>query len=251
MAFKAIVFDLWETLIFEGSNIRSKWNEQRLSAFMDILHEWNPKIQPERIRNAYFEVQTKEKNKQRTDLVILTPREQVELILKSSNIPLNAIPDNIKEEILQKYISVTLATPPEINPEAKEVLQAIAGSGLKIGLISNTWSTPGMILRKILEKYEIKQYFSFMLFSDEIGYPKPHKAIFNEALKQFPSFEPHECAFVGDDYVADICGSKSVGMTAIWLCQDDQEFNSRIARTQVCLDHRIRSLTSLPSLLTR
>ncbi len=251
MVFKAIFFDLWETLIFEGSNIRSKWNEQRLSAIVDILHEWNHKIQPEIIRNAYFDVQTKYKNKQRTDLVVLTPKNQVELILRSSNITLDAIPEDFKEEILQKYISVTLATPPKINPEAKEVLQAIANFGLKIGLISNTWSTPGIILRKVLDKFEIKQYFTFMLFSDEIGYPKPHKAIFKEALKQFPFFKPHECAFVGDDYVADICGAKSVGMTAIWLCQDDQKFDSYMSKAQVCLDYRIESLISLPSLLTK
>jgi putative hydrolase of the HAD superfamily len=249
MAFKAVFFDLWETLIFEGLGIRSKWNEQRLSAFMDILLGWNPKIQPERIRNAYFEVQTKDKNRQRTDLVVLTPRDQIELILKNSHTALNAIPENFKEEILQKYISVALFTSPKVNSEAKEVLQAITDFGLKIGLISNTWSTPGIILRKVLEKFEIKQYFSFMLFSDEIGYPKPHKKIFREALKRFPSFKPSECAFVGDDYVADICGAKSVGMTTIWLCQDDQEYDYHLSSSQGCLDHRIKSLISLPSLL--
>ncbi|MFX0115237.1 MAG: HAD family hydrolase [Candidatus Hodarchaeota archaeon] len=243
MSFKAVLFDLWETLIFETADLRSEWNRKRLAAFSRILGKWNSKISLKAIQNSYFKVQNEFKEKQQTELLVMTPVEQVETILSDLKIQLNIFPNGLKEELIDLYTSAALNPVPKLSPEARTVLKTVDNFGLAIGIVSNTWSTPGVILRKVLDQYGIKDYFSFMLFSDEFGSPKPHKAIFEKALSYFPQILPQECVFVGDNYIADICGAKAVGMKDIknqWVI---------LPKTNACIDYRVESLIMLLSLL--
>jgi putative hydrolase of the HAD superfamily len=61
----------------------------------------------------------------------------------------------------------------------------------------------------------LEELFETTVISCDLGYMKPHPRIFEYALEQL-SVNPDETAMVGDSLRADVEGSKTLGMTAIW-----------------------------------
>ena len=64
------------------------------------------------------------------------------------------------EEALAGYIEPVLRLPPALCPGADEAVRALAARGIALGIVSNTGRTPGIILRKILERYDLLRHFS-------------------------------------------------------------------------------------------
>lgn len=90
-------------------------------------------------------------------------------------------------------------------------LEALAGK--RLGIISN-----GARDQQIgkLQRAGLLQHFSVMVFSEDIGFGKPHRAIFLEACRRAGD-DPTECVHIGDDVEADVAASYAMGMRSIWL----------------------------------
>ena len=86
----------------------------------------------------------------------------------------------------------------------------------KLGLISDTGQTSGRILREILKKDGIYDYFLVHSFSDEMGVSKPNKKIFEMTLKKLCSL-PANTVHIGDNIATDICGAINYGLKAIHI----------------------------------
>ena len=54
-----------------------------------------------------------------------------------------------------------------------------------------------------------------------MGWRKPKPVIFRRAIELL-NILPEEALFVGDNFGADICGAKGVGMDAVWLNNKNQ-----------------------------
>jgi FMN phosphatase YigB (HAD superfamily) len=54
------------------------------------------------------------------------------------------------------------------------------------------------------------------MVSGNVGYVKPGKRIFREALRQMNA-QADEAIFIGDDPEADIDGAKALGMRTVWI----------------------------------
>ena len=105
--------------------------------------------------------------------------------------------------------------PPLLKTGVKETLNNLSKK-YEIGLISNTGITPGRVIKKVLEKHDILKYFLFTLFSDETGYYKPSKKMFQTALKEF-NCKPQNIIHVGDILETDIRGAKECNMLTVWF----------------------------------
>ncbi len=81
----------------------------------------------------------------------------------------------------------------------------------KLGVISN-----GIAIKQWekLINLGLHHYFDVVITSEEVGYEKPSKEIFLEALKSL-NVKPEESIMVGDNPSTDILGAKSVGMITI------------------------------------
>ncbi len=101
-------------------------------------------------------------------------------------------------------------------PGATEVLEDLAGRGLRLALICNTGRTPGSMLRQVLDRLSLKRNLSVLTFSDEVGLRKPHPEIFARTLDALGVL-PGEAAHVGDDVTTDVAGARGIGMRAIHL----------------------------------
>jgi len=94
--------------------------------------------------------------------------------------------------------------------DVEPALRRLAGAGLKIGLISNTQRP----LDEFAAHFALENIFSAAISSAELGYLKPHPAIFEAALAAVG--EPAGAAvMVGDSVKADIEGARQIGMRAV------------------------------------
>ena len=108
-----------------------------------------------------------------------------------------------------------LKDPPSLKIGVKQTLEELS-SDYKIGLISNTGITPGRIISKVFQEYEIFQYFDVKIFSDEIGYYKPHKILFKTALESLKCI-PQNAIHIGDKLETDIKGAQDYNMHTVWF----------------------------------
>ncbi len=80
-------------------------------------------------------------------------------------------------------------------------------------IISNGFSD---LQSKKMEAAGIHSFFEELILSDVVGYNKPHSKIFLEALKT-AQVSPKEALMIGDNWNADICGAKQVGIDQVYL----------------------------------
>jgi HAD superfamily hydrolase (TIGR01549 family) len=105
-------------------------------------------------------------------------------------------------------------------------LTALAAAGLKIGLISNT-PRP---LDEFAAHFSLDHIFSAAISSAELGYLKPHPAIFEAALAAVG--EPAGAAvMVGDSVKADIEGARQIGMRAVLVRRTGAGLSSPLQHT--------------------
>ena len=99
--------------------------------------------------------------------------------------------------------------------ETIPVLEHLRQHKYKIGLITNAMMP--MWMRDVeLRHYQLLDYFDVRLTSGDVGYIKPHPAIYHEALKQLDT-PPDQAIFVGDRPANDIAGANNAGMISVWL----------------------------------
>lgn len=101
-----------------------------------------------------------------------------------------------------------------IFPEVRETITKLRTQGIRVGIVTNAYQP--MWLRDI----EIDMHGILDLFPDcrlsaaDVGYLKPHPAIFQAALDCLGT-HPEETVFVGDDPEADIAGAQAAGLLGV------------------------------------
>jgi putative hydrolase of the HAD superfamily len=115
-------------------------------------------------------------------------------------------------------------------------LDQVAARGLRLAVISN-WDER---LRAVLRALDLDARFETIVVSCEIGYAKPHPAIFAEATARL-GLPAHRVLHIGDNAEADLRGAREAGLNAL-----------QIVRTAVepGPDH-LQSLLELPDRLAR
>ena len=102
------------------------------------------------------------------------------------------------------------------------LLEVLRERGLRLGLVSNAVDPP-WLLHRDLERYGVAGRLDAAVFSSEVGWRKPHPAIFERALAAL-GVEPERTLFVGDSLVNDVGGAQALGLRtcqALWFAADD------------------------------
>jgi putative hydrolase of the HAD superfamily len=106
---------------------------------------------------------------------------------------------------------------------AQAMLESLRTSGIKTGLVANSWPDPARLLRADAEAVGLAPLLDVMVFSEELGVSKPQPEIFLHALAAL-GVEPERALYVGDRLETDVQGAANVGMTtvqALWFNADD------------------------------
>lgn len=140
------------------------------------------------------------------------------LILYDLKVGIENISRSVLENLYQKTEYLFLQYKPSlIEPEINKVLSELIKERKTISILSNTAFIRGVTLRKILENYEIGKYFSFQIYSDEVGISKPNSKIFDlvfEEVMKIKKIERKEILHIGDNTFADFDGALEAGFAA-------------------------------------
>jgi FMN phosphatase YigB (HAD superfamily) len=97
---------------------------------------------------------------------------------------------------------------------AVDTLRMLRAAGIRTALVCDAGFTPGRIVRDFLDEHGLLEHLEFCAFSNEVGVPKPHDAIFRAALDAVET-DPTQAVHVGDLLRTDVYGAKQLGMGTI------------------------------------
>jgi HAD superfamily hydrolase (TIGR01549 family) len=115
----------------------------------------------------------------------------------------------------------------------------------KLGIISDTIHTTGRGLRYLLEQHGLLNYFSYFIFSDEVGAAKPSLQVFRQASLGL-GFPPQQIVHIGDRESNDVLGPLELGMKAILFTGIIDRGSARTRASATC-----RNFRDLPELIRR
>ena len=78
-----------------------------------------------------------------------------------------------------------------------------------LGLLSNFTHPPAA--RKIIQQAGLTGFFHVVLISGDLGYRKPHPAVFDRLAEQL-NVKKNQILYIGDDPEADVIGAQQAGL---------------------------------------
>ena len=196
-----IFFDLDHTL----------WDFDKNSdlTFFKILKKNNLNIDVSRFLNSYHPINRKywelysENKVSKADLRYYRLSDT----FKKLNYDIN---DDLINQLAIDYIE-HLSDFNHLIPDTLIVLNSLR-SKYKMHIITNGFKE---VQKRKLQKSDLIQYFETVTISEDVGVKKPHKLIFDQALK-VANANIENSVMIGDNFNADILGALGVGMKAIY-----------------------------------
>lgn len=193
MKTKAVIFDLFETLITEYSN--GSRTSKRNNNYMEILGLSN-----EDFKQEWGSRQTRRMNGELADYASV-----IKEIMLNRNLPFNneAVMHLYEERKKEKTIPFK-----NIHLDILELLTTLREKDIKIGLISNCSEEEVQFWQKSI----LSGYFDDVIFSYEVGMSKPDKQIYLLSCQHL-SVTPSDTIFVGDGGSGELEGAAEAGMS--------------------------------------
>ena len=98
-------------------------------------------------------------------------------------------------------------------PGAVDLAAAIKQSGMAFVVVTNNLIEEQ---RLKLEKCGLAAFVDDLVTSEEVGYAKPHRGIFESALTRAGA-TAHQAVMLGDSWDVDVLGAQAAGIRAVWF----------------------------------
>lgn len=131
--------------------------------------------------------------------------------------------------------------------QAVPVVSRLHEAGFKLGIVSNTFF-PHFAIDEVLEREGLLSYFTVRIYSSDVGYMKPHPAIFRTALHQL-GVAAERTMHVGDLAHKDVKGARRVGIKST-LIRHGRETRAVRPRPDFIVQS-LRELLALPGIAER
>lgn len=205
---KTIIFDLDRTLLnldiseFKSLNMLYDNNFKMSSNFEDFFKIYRKHNDIWWFKKSRYEANEKEVKQNRFRDTIL------ELDIKT-DLSLQEISDLYFEQAKSYW---------QFYDGALESLTSFSKS-YTIGMITNGFTKTQ---NQKIDALNIREYFNYICLSEQTGFSKPDKRIFDHTLTELAS-DAHESIYIGDDYDSDVLGSKNAGLTPVWFNPEKKE----------------------------
>ena len=214
MPIRAITFDFWCTLFRDANGPpRQQIRAEALATAAGVTLE--------RARRALAPVNQRfyahHVEHQRT----LTPMDAVQMVSEELGVTLEP---RAAEDLAHAFATAILEHSPIPVTGAFEAVQT-AARHLPTGVISDSGLSPGDSLRQLLDRHGFLEHLNPVVFSDEAGVAKPHRAIFEHTARQM-GVAPDELLHIGDLEHTDIAGAQAFGAKAILFIGANASFAS-------------------------
>lgn len=191
MKYKAVIFDLYETLITEWGH--KKYTKSEMSSDLGIDSEkfdlyWDEKEEDRYLGKMNF-----------TDSILYV---------------MEKCGGHIESPALSRMVDKRIETKSQcfdhVNPDIYRLLEELKRRELRLAVISNCSSDEVQVIRQS----KIYGYFNQITLSYEVGMKKPDHDIYKKCCHLL-SVDTNECIFVGDGGSDELEGARMVGMEAI------------------------------------
>jgi len=156
------------------------------------------------------------------------PEEMWEMILAELGVEPGAATTESIGYFESKAESLFFQYPPKLIDEATgDILYTLHSRGITLNILSNTGFIRGRLLRRLLDNWGIGSHFHFQVYSDEVGFSKPHHGIFDamwRELEKINSVGKNEVLHIGDNPFADVEGAFAYGITGKLFCRTTNPF---------------------------
>lgn len=191
MKCRAVIFDLFETLITEWGH--KKYTKNEMCSDLGIERE-------------EFDLYWEEKEQER----YIGKIDFIDSILYVCGNCGKRIDDSTLEAITVKRIKTKSACFEYVDPAVFHLLSHLKSMGLKLAIVSNCSSEEV----KVIKQSKVYEYFDQVILSYEVGFQKPDILIYKKAADLL-GVALDECIFVGDGGSNELVGARDAGMKAI------------------------------------
>jgi putative hydrolase of the HAD superfamily len=141
---------------------------------------------------------------------------QERILQTASRLDAAAPTDERLDALRDKMEAAFLRDPPTRTEQTlPETLAELRQQGFQIAIVSNTGFVPGRLMRLMLARLGLLNLVDYSIFSDEIGYTKPSRRIY-EHLTAVSGCRPSETVHAGDNRDTDYEGALAAGLHALW-----------------------------------
>jgi len=207
-AIEAVTFDFWDTLV--RSNDEGTLGARRaklITVLADLGHHVEAGVLDEAFVDA-FSVYTDHWRANRQ----FTARDGALHVLSLLEIELDA---EELEAAIDAYANAADGIEMRLTDHVADALHALHDRDIRLGIICDVGMTPSPVLRGWLDRHGVLALFDHWSFSDEVGWYKPARQIFEHALDGLGGIDPSRAAHVGDLRRTDVAGAKAMGMLAV------------------------------------
>jgi putative hydrolase of the HAD superfamily len=210
---RAITLDLWGTILYPKDSEEKV--ARRRAMLLEALLEAGAEVDHARLRQAYQSAHRIIEQTIARELRDLGPSGRWALLTQQLGLPPEVVPYS---RIAAAYEDLTLEFLPPLMPGVAEAIRRLHGR-YRLALICNTGYTGGAILRQVLARHGLADFFDLLVFSNEYGWLKPDPRIFHHTLGQV-GVPPGQAAHVGDLEELDVDGAHAAGMLALRYLPD-------------------------------
>ena len=235
---QAVTFDLWDTIIVDDSDEPKRAAKGLLSKSLtrrELVWKFLKRYQPitrELVCASYASTDAAFRKVWYDHNVTWPVDERLEIVLKGLG---RTLPPEEMDELVRLHEMMELEVQPDLAPGIVEAVKELHGK-YKLGVISDTIFSSGIVLRKLLQANNIEQYFNVFIFSDEMGYSKPDPRIFTAAAKGL-GVDITEIAHVGDRDSKDIKGPQGLGAKGIYTTVVNDRGSEKTSADAICTDY--------------
>jgi putative hydrolase of the HAD superfamily len=219
---KAVLFDMYGTLLFEEGGLSFRYAEMARRAGLDV--------------EAFTQARGLSMEKAMTG-AIPDGIERAKVILKEMGLEYTdqAARRLAKAEEEARFPAVHLY------PSTIPTLRALRKAGYRLGLISDCT----YLWRPILQRMGLERRFDAITLSCEAGMTKPHPRMYLDSCELL-GVKPEECVFVGDGGSNELQGARSLNIVAVLI---DQEWGISRRTEHHDYDYCVNNLNELLYLL--
>ncbi|MDZ4662594.1 MAG: HAD family hydrolase [Pseudomonadota bacterium] len=235
---RAITFDLWDTIVIDDSDeeVRKKMGLPskplaRLKLLSTEIKQHHKNISEEKIAEAFALANEKFNHHWKNEHFTPTVSERLGYAYESLGIKSTPGFENTVHEIELMEVEIM----PLLAPGIEDALKKLSKT-MDLAIISDAIHTPGTGLRQILKKYNLQEYFSVFVFSDEAGVSKPSRKVFELAQKDL-GFNYGEIAHIGDRESNDVTGPNNMGMKSILYTGIIDRASKNTKASAICQHH--------------
>jgi FMN phosphatase YigB (HAD superfamily) len=203
---RAVTFDYWNTLV-RATDPTAQWRVDRWRA---LIVDRGLDADDAQIRAAFGVAWETHSDAWRRNEQLSGERFAT---LAIDALPID-VSGELRTELAHAFTTEGSANEFVLCEGAAETVHALHRAGIPLGIICDVGITPSVGLRRLLARFGLLDCFAGWSFSDEVGWYKPAREIFEHALG-YLGVDSAGVAHVGDLRRTDVVGARAMGMTSV------------------------------------